>query len=215
MIANRPVLMIDKSYQAYDAKPLADAFADVIGERAQFVDESYALYTIDEWLQLPVDGHASILAVTQPIRVPEIMRFSDYKKDYNRVKVVFSRKNLWRRDGYRCQYCGRKPRFEDLTVDHVIPQSRGGISSFPNCVLACVQCNLKKGGRTPEEAGMKLRRLIRGKDGTPQVEFYYRPKHPSWSPIYSLPKMKDYPTSWKSFFPSQDDQLYWDVELQP
>jgi 5-methylcytosine-specific restriction endonuclease McrA len=69
-------------------------------------------------------------------------------------RVAFNKKNILRRDGYTCQYCGR--RGERLTVDHIIPRSRGGETTWINVVAACLKCNLKKGNRTVEEASMAL-----------------------------------------------------------
>jgi len=68
-------------------------------------------------------------------------------------KIILSRKNILRRDGHRCQYCGTS---QNLTVDHVVPKSKGGEDSWDNLVTACIKCNNKKGNRTPEEAKMKL-----------------------------------------------------------
>ncbi|MGO8753162.1 MAG: HNH endonuclease [Thermoguttaceae bacterium] len=80
--------------------------------------------------------------------------------------VTFSRRNVFKRDHFTCQYCGSQPGTEELTVDHVIPRAQGGVSSWTNCVLACVACNKRKADRTPEQAGMKLRR----KAGPPGLE---------------------------------------------
>ena len=71
-------------------------------------------------------------------------------------RVAFNKKNILRRDGYACQYCNR--RGERLTVDHVVPRSRGGETSWTNVVAACLRCNLRKGNRLPTEAGMRLLR---------------------------------------------------------
>ncbi|MGK9475896.1 HNH endonuclease [Melioribacter sp. OK-6-Me] len=79
-------------------------------------------------------------------------------KDYIRVpykKIILTRKNILKRDGHRCAYCGRGDL--PLTVDHVIPKSRGGTDTWENLVAACLPCNNRKGDRTPEEAGLKLR----------------------------------------------------------
>jgi 5-methylcytosine-specific restriction endonuclease McrA len=92
-----------------------------------------------------------------------------------------------------CQYCGCRPRSEELTIDHVVPRSQGGKSTWENCVLACVKCNHSKADRTPERAGMKLR--------TPA-------KHPSWNPIYSQHATRF--KSWAKFI----SDAYWDVELE-
>ena len=72
-----------------------------------------------------------------------------------RAGVAFTKRNVLVRDGFRCAYCG-SPR-DRLSIDHIIPRSRGGRTTFENCVTACKACNLKKGGRTPSEAGMYLR----------------------------------------------------------
>ncbi|MFQ5570609.1 MAG: HNH endonuclease [Rhodothermales bacterium] len=85
---------------------------------------------------------------------PSIVRLKMYVRVPYR-RIMLSRKNVLRRDRFRCQYCGAH---EDLTVDHVIPKSRGGQDTWINLVAACTKCNNKKGNRTPDEAGMKLRR---------------------------------------------------------
>ena len=213
-VAKRPVLMLDKSFQAYDAKTVDGAFSDVISQRAQFVDESYCLYDIDSWIELPPDGHEVISTPTKNIRLPEVIRFPDFVKDYSKSKVLFSRKNLWKRDGQRCQFCGIKPHYDEVTIDHVIPKNQGGISSFDNCVIACFKCNIKKGGRTPQQAGMKLRSSIL-ENGKIKFIYYDKPKRPDWNPIYNLPRIAKFPSSWKNFLKMKNDELYWHVELLP
>ncbi len=85
---------------------------------------------------------------------PSIVRLKMYVRVPYR-RIMLSRKNILRRDRYRCQYCGSR---EKLTVDHVVPRSRGGSDAWKNLVAACTACNNKKGNRTPEEARMSLRR---------------------------------------------------------
>lgn len=85
---------------------------------------------------------------------PSIVRLKMYVRVPYR-KIMLSRKNVLRRDRFRCQYCGAR---EKLTVDHVYPKSRGGRDTWDNLVAACTSCNNRKGNRTPEEARMKLRR---------------------------------------------------------
>ena len=206
--------MLDKGFQAYDAKTVDAAFSDVISERAQFVDESYCLYDIDGWLELPVNGNEFIATSTRDIRIPEFIRFSHYIKDYSKSKVLFSRKNLWKRDGMTCQFCGIKPPYDEVTIDHVIPKNYGGVSSFDNCVIACFRCNTKKGGRTPQQAGMKLRRTVM-ENGRAKFVYYDKPQRPEWSPLYNLPRLSKFPSSWKNFLKMKNDELYWHVELLP
>ena len=213
-ISKRPVLMLDKSFQAYDAKTVDNSFSDVISRRAQFVDESYCLYDIDSWIELPTKGHDFISTPTRDIRLPEVMRFHHYVKDYSKSKVLFSRKNLWKRDGQVCQFCGIKPHYDEVTIDHVIPKCYGGTSCFENCVIACFRCNTKKGGRTLEQAGMKLRRPVL-KNGRIESQYYDKPNRPNWSPLYNLPRLTKFPSSWKNFLKMKNDELYWHVELLP
>jgi 5-methylcytosine-specific restriction endonuclease McrA len=73
--------------------------------------------------------------------------------------VKFNRRNVFLRDENQCQYCGKKFGTNHLSLDHVIPRSRGGPSTWDNIVCACLKCNVRKGGRTPQEAGMRLYRL--------------------------------------------------------
>lgn len=85
---------------------------------------------------------------------PSIVRLKRYVVFPYR-RVLLSRKNVLRRDAHRCQYCGDR---DSLTIDHVLPRSRGGKDAWENLVAACVPCNNKKGSLTPDEAGMSLRR---------------------------------------------------------
>src|SRR5690606_8707497 len=88
--------------------------------------------------------------------VPSVIRLKRYVRLPHRHRVAFNRKNVFRRDDHTCQYCG--VRASDLTLDHVLPRSRRGPTSWENVVACCRRCNAKKRDRTPEEAGMRLRR---------------------------------------------------------
>ena len=112
-----------------------------------------------------------------------------------RQGVAFSRRNLYRRDANTCQYCGRRPGTHELSIDHVLPRSRGGLSTWQNCVLSCMRCNCKKGSRLPVEAGMRLLRP---------------PMPPSWSPTLEVPVGR-VRQSWEKFV----SDCYWDVTLEP
>jgi len=71
-------------------------------------------------------------------------------------EVMFTRRNIYERDGYRCMYCGVKFRKEQLNFDHVIPRDKGGQTTWENIVCACIPCNTRKANRTPVQAGMTL-----------------------------------------------------------
>lgn len=91
------------------------------------------------------------------IMLPSVIRLTTYQYIPMRVTQM-TRKNIYSRDHNACQYCGRRPGGHNLTLDHVIPKSRGGPNTWQNLVTCCRRCNKIKDDRTPEEAGMKLRR---------------------------------------------------------
>ena len=134
-----------------------------------------------------------IRGFTISIKLPSVirlLRLVKLKEAHHTVR--FSRANIFSRDKYRCQYCGQKDRMEDLTFDHVIPISRGGHKAWENIVTACIKCNNRKSGRTPEEARM---RLIRP------------PLKPRWSPTLTITiGFRTLPKNWR-------DYLYWNVAL--
>ena len=89
--------------------------------------------------------------------VPEVIVLTTYNGCPD-VPVSFTRRNVYRRDGFECVYCGRSPGTGNLTIDHVKPRSRGGETSWVNCVTACVSCNARKADHALEAIGMRLRR---------------------------------------------------------
>ena len=112
-----------------------------------------------------------------------------------RQEVKFSRGNIYLRDSNRCQYCGRKFSSSELSLDHVVPISRGGKSSWENVVCACLPCNVKKGNKLLSESDHM--RLIR------------QPQRPKWHPLHRL-QGRNFPDIWKNFL----DEAYWNVELR-
>jgi 5-methylcytosine-specific restriction endonuclease McrA len=89
------------------------------------------------------------------IYLPSVIRLRDYKRIPVRLQVV-SRRNILARDGHRCMYCGTKYKPEQLTLDHILPRSRGGRSTWDNLVACCARDNHRKGDKLPEEVGMHL-----------------------------------------------------------
>lgn len=216
----QPTLVLNKGWQAHNAITVRDALVNVIAERARIVCPKsypdpayhYQLFNIEAWIKLD-PGDKFVNAGRCHIRIPEVIIFDEFDKLPVR-ELVFSRKNLWKRDGFFCQYCGKQPPRDEITMDHIDPKRDGGISSFKNCVLACFKCNVKKGGRTPEVAGMPLIHWV-SKNGKPCLEKYHRPKTPQWSPLYNLSRVGKFPESWKDFLQNKNDELYWNVELEP
>ncbi len=96
-----------------------------------------------------------IRTVSRSFEYPAVIRLNHYKNIPFRG-VLLNRVNLFRRDKGECQYCGSK---RHLTIDHVIPKSKGGKTNWTNLITACNRCNVNKGDKTPEQAGMNLRTL--------------------------------------------------------
>jgi 5-methylcytosine-specific restriction endonuclease McrA len=142
-----PTLVLNKSWYPIDAVTVRDAMCGIMAERAKVSglssfrmhsgDEDYDLYDADEWLRLPLlDNEPYIQATHQRIRIPEVIINRHHKVPSRDVK--FSRINLWKRDSWTCQYCGKMPENDEITIDHVVPRSRGGKTTFGNTVLAWV-----------------------------------------------------------------------------
>ena len=132
-----------------------------------------------------------VRSVSFTIKLPSVVRLLRMVKR-PKTPVKFSRQNIYSRDQYRCQYCGKRFPSEDLTYDHVLPKSRGGRTKWDNIVTCCIHCNRSKGGRTPDEAGL---RLIR------------QPGRPKWVPALKITiGFREVPNTWR-------DYLYWNVEL--
>jgi len=218
-----PTLVLNKSWMPIDSTTVKDALCSVMSERATFLlTPDYKVQvdktTIDQfdfqnWMALPVaDGERYLRSSYGPVKIPEIMLLTEY----NRVpvrKVVFCRRTLWLRDGKNCQYCGKKPPIDELTIDHIVPKSKGGQTTFENCVLCCIACNLRKGSNTLEHADMQLRHHKRLADGTVKIVFYNKPKCPMWNPLYAL-RRRSFPVSWGAFLKHFDETLYWEVGLE-
>lgn len=107
---------------------------------------------------LETDGF-HIRTTSATFKLPTVIRLNRYVRRPFRACVSFSKKNVFRRDNHSCQYCGK--RGVDLTIDHVIPKSQRGKSTWENVVTACRKCNLKKGNRTLVDSGLKILRLPR------------------------------------------------------
>ena len=89
------------------------------------------------------------------MKVPSVIRLLEYRRIPHQSRAL-SRKNILLRDRYTCQYCGVQPGPEELTIDHVLPRSQGGLTTWDNVVTACRECNHRKGGRTPEEIALAI-----------------------------------------------------------
>jgi len=127
-----------------------------------------------------------IHTVSISIRLPSVIRLLNFVRPRHQ-EMRFTRYNIYLRDQGRCQYCGRRFSLRDLTYDHVIPRASGGSVNWENIVTCCRSCNLKKGGRTPEEARMSLIRT---------------PTKPKWLPTLDVAMgVRGMPESWQNYLP--------------
>ncbi|XAL97994.1 HNH endonuclease [Phycisphaeraceae bacterium D3-23] len=140
------------------------------------------------------DPYAFVRTVRMHLAVPKVIRLLGYDK-LPRTGVKLNRRNIFARDHNHCQYCRRKFPMTDLSLDHVVPRSQGGGTSWENLVCCCVKCNTKKGGRTPKQAQMPLAQ---------------KPVKPKTNPVLSIRIGKGKYKSWKAFL----DNAYWSVELK-
>ena len=153
-------LVINRSYEPIHTVSARKAITLVVKEVATIVlPPPYAQWeelSWEDWKQLePREGESIIKAVSQVIKVPEIIKITEYGDNPAR-KVKISRRAIHKRDNNTCQYCGCVPAADEITIDHILPKSRGGKTEWGNVVLACLECNRVKDNKTPEEARMKL-----------------------------------------------------------
>jgi len=198
------VLVLNKHYMAIRVVNVKRAFSLLFRNLAEVVlyeQGKYSNHNIQSWLELSQlknqfepDAHDWIHTIQISIAVPRIVRLLFYDH-LPRRDVTFNRRNLYGRDQNRCQYCGKRFPTNELSLDHVIPRSMGGQSTWENIVCACLKCNVKKGGRTPAQAHMTL------------ITKPLKPKH---SPVLSVNLGDSRYHSWKQFL----DHAYWSVELK-
>ncbi|MFQ5501374.1 MAG: HNH endonuclease [Phycisphaerae bacterium] len=198
------VLVLNRNYLAIRIVNVKRAFSLLCRELAEVVHidrGQYLSYDFSEWCDLSElarefepQAHDWIRTVRFDIAVPRIIRLAFYDR-LPRQAVKFNRRNLYARDSNTCQYCGRRFATSELSLDHVIPRSQNGGSTWENIVCACLNCNIRKGGRTPRQAGMTLIR---------------KPTKPRRNPAISIKLLDGRYASWKAFL----DNAYWSVELK-
>ncbi|MFO0755623.1 MAG: HNH endonuclease [Byssovorax sp.] len=153
-----PVLVVNRLFQPLQVTSARRAFLLLFGGAALALDESGDLHDFSAWRKLPVRAEDDLLPIVDgSLRVPRVLHLRRYER-VRRPPIRLSRKNVMLRDAHQCQYCARTPLVRELNIDHVMPRSRGGGDTWENLVTACRVCNLRKGRRTPEEAGMRLLR---------------------------------------------------------
>ena len=174
-----PALVLNADYRPLSYYPLS-LWPRQEAIKAVFLDRVSIIAEYDE----------EVRSQRQAFRIPSVVVLKDYVKPQKRV--AFTRFNLFLRDGFECQYCGSKG---DLTFDHVVPRSRGGVTSWENVVAACSPCNLRKANRSLRHSGMSLRRA---------------PRQPSAQDMHGMGRRfppNHLHQTWMDF-------LYWDAELE-
>jgi 5-methylcytosine-specific restriction endonuclease McrA len=166
-----PVLLLNRYFTPVSLANVRRAFVLLYGGAAHAVDDQGDTHDFYQWLEMPLRHHDDPLPIVgRAVRVPRVLHLLRYDRS-PRFVVRLTRRNLMLRDGHQCQYCGRRPQLRELNIDHVVPRSRGGQDSWENLVISCRTCNLRKGRRTPLEAGMTLART---------------PAAPRWSPATQI-----------------------------
>ena len=198
------VLVLNKHYAAVRVVSARRAFCMLfkqIAEIVSFEDSAYQSYDFESWREVSEyrakyerEHHEWVHCVRFELAVPKIIRLLLYDRLPRRT-VKLNRRNIFARDRGHCQYCDKKCPTSELSLDHVVPRSRGGSTAWTNLVCCCVACNVRKGGRTPREAHMRL---------------VTAPVKPKRSPVVTLRLTSEKYASWKQFL----DNAYWEVELR-
>lgn len=198
------VLLLNRLYMAVRVISAKRALTLMYRDLAEVVsveDGQYLSYDFNDWVEVSQakatfepELHDWIRTVRFQIAVPKIVRLLGYDK-LPKARVKLNRRNLFARDHNRCQYCGRRFPPSELSIDHVVPRSQGGGTSWENVVCACTKCNVRKGGRTPQQARMRL---------------ISTPRRPKRSPVLTIKLSDTRYASWKQFL----DFAYWNVELK-
>jgi 5-methylcytosine-specific restriction endonuclease McrA len=193
---NSSVLVLNRYYQPVHVTSVKRAFGLLYLGVAKAIDSQYRLYEFADWAALSAANHESITTVSRTIRVPRVVVLYAYEY-LPKGRVRFSRLNIYARDHDTCQYCAKTLPRAELNLDHVQPRSQGGKTSWENVVCSCVPCNLRKGGRTPEQARMRLLK---------------KPVRPRWTPLFRGAARRVTYREWLPFL-TLADASYWNVEL--
>jgi len=165
---------------------------------AKAVNGQYETFDYDSWQELSIERNDETIGmVHRAIKIPRVILLIAYDRVPKR-RVRFSRYNIFARDRNTCQYCGTAFSRNELNLDHIIPRSQGGISTWENVVCSCHDCNRRKGGKTPDQAHMRL---------------ITRPRKPTWTPPLNISLREIMHKEWVPFLDFMTDVSYWNTEL--
>lgn len=186
---SNPVLVLNKMWIPIRVASVKRCLKLIFADKASIVDPAdYAVYSWLEWVEVDTDGAKDVLHTTKSdVKTPEVIVLLKYDKVFTK-DLRLTKKNIYIRDKYRCQYTGKQLNYEDANIDHVIPRARGGKNTWDNLVVCSKEINNIKGDKTNAEAGLKLIR---------------KPVKPTAGGPHKLldPKFK-YPESWGKFIRS-------------
>lgn len=184
------VLVLNRTFLPVNITSVRRAISLLYRDVARAVDGEYRTFDFDTWSRLGRTPER-IGLVEGAVPVPRVILLTTYDRVPQRY-VRFSRVNVYARDRSECQYCGRRLPRAHLNLDHVVPRSRGGRSAWENVVCSCIECNRRKGDRTPTEAGMRLVR---------------RPYRPQWTPFVARSHPWRRYDDWLPFLHGSDTRL--------
>lgn len=193
---NQNVLVLNRHWSAVHVTNVRRALVLLFADHAHVVTEDFSTHDFESWRDLSqaMERARKITTPSFQIALPDVIMLTRFGKCPPR-QVKFSRRNIYVRDGQMCQYCGCFPPKDEITIDHVVPRSRGGRSTWENVVLACVKCNTRKGSRLLHEVGMKL---------------LTEPCKPHWLACTQYHMRSDTSQFWQKFI----DNAYWNVPLK-
>lgn len=195
-LLNQSVLVLNRHWAAVHVTTARRALVLLYGEHAKVVTDDFATHNFDSWRDLSqfLETARKITTPSYQMAIPEVIMLTQFNRFPPR-QVKFSRRNIYVRDNYTCQYCGCIPPKDELTIDHVLPRSRGGKSTWENVVLACMRCNTRKGNRLLHEANLKL---------------LSQPKKPHWLECSQFNVRPAESSLWQKFV----DNAYWNTPLK-
>jgi len=188
-ILDRPVLVLNRYWQPVHTCSVRRSLHLLCISHAQVVqvdgEERFQTHDLSSWIDYSAAaGDTEMIHSTRiALRAPKIVVLTIYDR-LPRLEVKFSRRNVFLRDKFTCQYCARELPETQLNLDHVTPRDKGGRTTWENIVTSCFRCNSRKANKLPHEAGMQLRS---------------RPFAPRWRPLFGLQENGMADESWSHF----------------